>query len=80
METPRRAALRNYLMEVMRDLVARGVVRRAYGQRLTDVLAAEMPKIAREMEQDLAAIGLEIGGSLLGAAARAFVGFLAGAR
>jgi hypothetical protein len=60
----RRAALRSYLTEVARDLVARGIVRRDRGQSLDALLRAEALTVLHEVQDDLTAIGAELGLSL----------------
>lgn len=66
----RRDILRGYFLEVTRDLVARGVMRRARGQSLEDILRLEAPAILREVQADFLEIGIEVGGGLLSAGAR----------
>lgn len=61
----RREALRAYLMEVVRDLLARGVIRQQSGQTLIQVFRAESQTILSEVSADFAAVGKEIGFSLL---------------
>ena len=61
----RREALRSYRMEVVRDLLARGVIRQQSGQTLVQVFRAESQTILSEVSADFAAVGKEIGFSLL---------------
>jgi hypothetical protein len=55
----RRAILRDYLFEVARDLVMRGMVRRQRGQPLGSILRSEPRAVLREISEDFAAIGVE---------------------
>lgn len=76
----RREALRKYFLEVVRELMARGIVRRRSGQTLEQVLAAEGPRVVAALREDLAAIGLEMGAGLVQAGMRAIGEFLSGGR
>ncbi len=62
----RRAALRSYFLEVVRDLVQRGVLRQQAGQSLADVLRVEMRVVLGDVQADFAAVAAEIGVGLLG--------------
>jgi hypothetical protein len=58
--TSKREALKHYFVEVIRDLVTRGVIRRAAGEPLEDIIARESAVILAEIQQDFAAVGLEV--------------------
>ena len=72
MSDPRRAALRSYFLAVARDLVARGAVRRQQGQTLDDILRTEFRSVMRVVTEDLQAIAVEMGQSLIGSVVGAF--------
>lgn len=57
----RREILKSYFVEVARDLVARGVIRRAQGQSLEAVVRAEYRVVLQHMSADLVAVGRELG-------------------
>lgn len=61
----RRFALRQYFIEVARDLVARGVIHRQKGQSLEDILRTEFRRVMQEVPQDFAAVGAEVTQGLL---------------
>lgn len=62
----RRLALKGYFLEVVRDLVARGIVRQQAGQSLADVLRSEPRAVLDEVQADFVAVAAEIGVGLLG--------------
>lgn len=62
----RRQALKQYLLEVVRDLATRGVIRYQSGQSWTEILHHDLPTIVGEVRQDLMSVGLEIGVGLAG--------------
>lgn len=62
--TDRRQALRDYLIEIAKDLVRRGVVRRANGQTLEDVVRTEPRAVLQQMTEDLVVVGTELGAGL----------------
>lgn len=68
LDTPRRSALRTYLVEVTRELITRGALRMAKGQTIDDVVRGDLPTILREAGKDFKTIGGEmIGGLVQGA-------------
>lgn len=62
----RRDALRSYFIEVVRDLVARGVIRQRAGQSLADLVRAELRTVIGEMKADVIVVAGEIGVGLVG--------------
>lgn len=60
MSSIKREALRNYFVEVVRDLVTRGVIRRAAGEPIDDIISRESVAILAEIQQDFAVVGLEV--------------------
>lgn len=63
----RKEALRAYFVEVVKDLVKRGIIRRASGQTLEQILAAESDTIIREIRQDFTGVFMEMGFGLFDA-------------
>ncbi len=70
----RRSALRDYLLAVTKELLARGVLRKASGQSIGDVMKAELPEVLRSVREDLAVIGGEMLGGFLGGALQGLLG------
>lgn len=62
----RRAALKAYFVEVARELVARGEVRRRAGQTFGDILREEPAVALRVIQEDFAVALVEVGGGLAG--------------
>lgn len=62
----RRAALKAYFVEVARELVARGEVRRQAGQTFGDILRQEPAVALRIIQEDFAIALAEVGGGLAG--------------
>lgn len=62
----RRAALRHYMIEVVRDLVTSGAISVGRGDRLEDVLRRELGRVLVEVQADFAAVSVEVGAGLLG--------------
>lgn len=56
-----RQKLRDYFFAVTKDMLDRGVIRRQQGQLLEDVLKAEAPAVLKEVQEDLSAVGTELG-------------------
>jgi hypothetical protein len=56
----KREALKFYVVEVVRDLVTRGVISRAAGEPLDRILVREAAAIMAEVQADFAAVGLEV--------------------
>lgn len=59
--SPRREALRAYLLEVVRDLVLRGVLKKQQGQSLTQVLNTEMAAVLKSVQDDIVDVATEMG-------------------
>lgn len=68
MDGSRREALRNYFLAVARDLLGRGMLRRAQGQALADILKTEPRVVLAAVTEDLAVVGAELGIGFLGGA------------
>lgn len=67
MPTSRQQALHDYFLAVTRDLLARGVIRRAQGQSLEDILNAESRMVLSEVWSDLKGVGEQmLGGMIFG--------------
>lgn len=60
MLSTKREALRHYFVEVIRDLVTRGVISRAAGEPLDQILIRESAAILAEIQADFAAVGVEV--------------------
>ena len=73
-----RQDLRAYVFGVARELVERGVVRRAPGQMISDVIRAEARQVAAEVLEDLVEVGRELGMTAAMSAAQAGSGILRG--
>ena len=56
----KREALKHYFVEVVRDLITRGVISRAAGEPLESVIRRESETILKEIQQDFAVVGLEV--------------------
>ena len=76
----RRQALREYFIEVTRDLVARGVIRHAKGQLIDDILKTEMQVVLNEVSSDFGWVLKEMGSGLLQGVGSMLGGFLGGRR
>ena len=61
----RRETLRAYFMEVIRDLVTRGIVKRQAGQSLEETLKQELPKVLQELQADVFVVAAEMGSGLV---------------
>lgn len=61
----RRAALQQYFVEVARDLVSRGVVRRQHGQSLEDIALIEFARVLQEIPADCSAVLVVLGGGII---------------
>lgn len=57
----RREILRSYFLDVVRDLVARGVIRKSQGQSYSDILRSETAAVLEGVTEDFAAVAREIG-------------------
>lgn len=62
----RREALKYYFLEVVRDLVMRGVLSRQQGQPLEEILQQEAARVFAEIQLDFASVGIEVGVGLVG--------------
>lgn len=61
----RRAALHQYFVEVARDLVSRGVLRRQRGQSLEDIARVEFVRVLQEIPADCSAVLVDLSGGLI---------------
>lgn len=66
-----RQTLREYVFDVTRDLLVRGIIRRRQGQTLEQVFAAEAITVIHEIENDLLAVAAEVGAKVVGSASSA---------
>jgi len=57
----RHEALRNYFMTVVKDLVARGIIRKQKGQPLDAIIRAEAATVVKEVAADFAQAGAVMG-------------------
>ena len=57
----RHEALRAYFLEVTRDLVVRGVLRKQQGQSLDEILRQEFQTVLNEVTRDFGEIAKEMG-------------------
>jgi hypothetical protein len=55
----RRDALRAYFLEVARDLIQNGAIKRASGQSLDAIVRGEAARMIAELAEDLKSIGFE---------------------
>lgn len=76
----RRAALREYFIEVTRDLIQRGVIRHAKGQSIDDILKTELSIVLNEVSSDFGWVLAEMGSGLLQGGLSLIGGFLAGGK
>jgi len=60
----RRDALRAYLLEVTREMIAAGKIRSQRGDSLEDILVAEGARVGVGVIDDLRALGIEAGAAL----------------
>jgi hypothetical protein len=60
MSSIKHEALRRYFIEVIRDLVTRGVISRAAGEPINQILIRESATIMVEIQADFAAVGVEV--------------------
>jgi hypothetical protein len=60
MSSIKHEALKRYFVEVIRDLVTRGVIRRAAGEPLDQILIRESAAILAEIQADFATVGVEV--------------------
>lgn len=60
MTSSKREALKHYFVEVIRELVTRGVIRRAAGEPIDQILHRESAAILAEIQADFASVGLEV--------------------
>lgn len=63
--------LRSYLLQIARNLVARGVVRRQQGQTIEAVLVSELPRVLSEVQQDFWFVVGELGAGFVQSGAQA---------
>jgi len=70
MYTPRRDALRTYFIEVVKDLVSRGLIKYKTGQSTQDIIRSEPSIVVREITSDLTSVAGELGLDLLQGGAR----------
>lgn len=61
MTTPYYRQLRTYVLDVARDLVARGIIRHRQGQPLEAIIHAEAKTVLAAIESDLAHLALDLG-------------------
>lgn len=66
MLTPRQKTLLDYFLDVTRDLVHRGTLRRSAGQSFVDILKKEPHVVLTEVKNDVAVVLKELGVGLLG--------------
>lgn len=64
----RRESLHAYLMDVVRDLIARGMIRSQRGQKIEDLLVAEAKIVYAAVLSDLKEVGLGVIGNVVGGA------------
>lgn len=64
----RQEALRNYLREVAKDLVLRGVLRHQKGQTVIDLLKQDVPAVVGSILRDFKDAGFSIGMEIVGGA------------
>jgi hypothetical protein len=76
MHNNQHAALRNYFLLVVRNLVGRGVLRKQAGQSYEQILRDEWLTVLNEIREDFTAVGAEMGLGLVNGAARALWGFV----
>lgn len=77
-ESPRRSALRAYLLEVTRDLLMRGIIKRQQGQTIVQVMRTEGAAVLDSVKEDLSAAGRELGVKLVAGLVEQILGGLVG--
>ena len=76
----RQEALRDYLREVARDLIMRGVIRDRQGLTPMQILKQEPAVVISSIVRDLKDAGFSIGQEILGGAVQGFFGAVFGGR
>ncbi len=66
----RKQALRDYFVEVIRDLIQRGAIRRQQGQSVDDILRTEAAVVFSDVRGDFAEVAAEIGVGIATSGAR----------
>jgi hypothetical protein len=61
----RKDSLRAYLLDVTRDLVKRGLIRKHSGQSMSQILETEMYAVVASVIEDLKSLGGEVIGGLV---------------
>ena len=63
-QNKRVTALRAYFIEVTRDLLTRGIIKRKNGESLDSLLRSEFLAVSKTLGEDLQTIGTELGMSV----------------